>query len=184
MGIRSVLAKPFAAYIDAVTRKWSSEPGHYQQKTLQYLLSLAKTTTFGRDHHFQDIQNYDDFKKHVPVRDYEALKPYIEQVLEGKSDILWPGKPRYFAKTSGTTSGTKYIPITKESLPNHFNSARDAVMSWMRSRVLKRGDYPGFRIIRFQQYCVPIRNHLTRRIASTTGKKNWNVSLMKHFMRT
>jgi hypothetical protein len=131
MGIRSVLAKPFAAYIDAVTRKWSSEPGHYQQKTLQYLLSLAKTTTFGRDHHFQDIQNYDDFKKHVPVRDYEALKPYIEQVLEGKSDILWPGKPRYFAKTSGTTSGTKYIPITKESLPNHFNSARDAVMSYV-----------------------------------------------------
>ena len=131
MGIRSVLAKPFAAYIASVTRKWSSQPGFYQQQTLQRLIGEAKSTVFGRDHHFIDIRNYDDFKKHVPIRDYEALKPYVEQVVEGKADILWKGKPAYFAKTSGTTSGTKYIPITKESLPNHFNSARDAVMAYV-----------------------------------------------------
>lgn len=131
MGIRSVLAKPFASYIASVTRKWSSAPGFYQQKTMQQIVSAAQSTLFGRDHHFQEIKSYDDFKKHIPIRDYESLKPYVEQLLEGKPDILWPGKPKYFAKTSGTTSGTKYIPITKESLPNHFNSARDAVMTYV-----------------------------------------------------
>jgi hypothetical protein len=131
MGIRSVLAKPFAAYIASNTRKWSTEPGKYQHKTLSSIIQTAKSTVFGRDHHFAEIRRYDDFKKHVPIRDYEDLKPYVNKVIEGKSDILWPGKPAYFAKTSGTTSGTKYIPITKDSLPNHFNSARDAVMSYV-----------------------------------------------------
>jgi hypothetical protein len=131
MGIRSVLARPFAAYIASVTRKWSTQPGLYQQKTMEQIVSTAKSTVFGRDHHFSEIRNYEDFKKHVPIRDYEALKSYVEQILEGKPDILWPGKPKYFAKTSGTTSGTKYIPITKASLPNHFNSARDAVMAYV-----------------------------------------------------
>ncbi|RAV98406.1 GH3 auxin-responsive promoter family protein [Pseudochryseolinea flava] len=131
MGIRSVLAKPFAAYVVSKTRKWSAEPGKYQLKTLSNIVQTAKSTSFGRDHQFADIRRYDDFKKHVPIRDYEALRPYVEKVIEGKPDILWPGKPAYFAKTSGTTSGTKYIPITKESLPNHFNSARDAVMSYV-----------------------------------------------------
>ena len=72
-----------------------------------------------------------DFKKNIPIRDYEDLKPYIEQVLEGKADVLWKGKPEYFAKTSGTTSGTKYIPITKDSVPNHINSARNALLSYV-----------------------------------------------------
>ena len=86
---------------------------------------------FGKDHGFTDIRSYDDFKKQVPIRDYEELKPYVEKVLHGESDILWKGKPAYFAKTSGTTSGTKYIPITKESVPNHINSARNALLSYV-----------------------------------------------------
>src|SRR5690606_6191984 len=71
------------------------------------------------------------FKNAVPVRDYEDLKGYIAHLKAGEPDILWPGKPLYFAKTSGTTSGTKYIPITKESIPNHINSARNSILSYI-----------------------------------------------------
>ena len=131
MGIRSVLAKPFAAYIHAQTRKWSSEPFLFQQKVFRSLIHGAADTRFGKDHNFSTIRNHDDYKKQVPVRDYEDLKIYIQEVLKGKPDILWKGKPAYFAKTSGTTSGTKYIPITNDSIPNHMNGARNAVLSYV-----------------------------------------------------
>src|SRR5690349_7503955 len=131
MGIRSVLAKPFAAYIASETKKWSLEPFRFQQKTFHDLIDKGRATLFGKDHDFGSIRNYEDFKKRVPVRDYESLKPYVEQVVKGKPDILWPGKPAYFAKTSGTTSGTKYIPISKESIPNHINSARNALLNYV-----------------------------------------------------
>jgi hypothetical protein len=131
MGIRSVLAKPFAAYIAAQTKKWSLNPEASQKKTFHDLITGAKATLFGRDHNFDGIRNYADFRKSVPVRDYEDLKPYIERVLTGQANVLWKGKPEYFAKTSGTTSGTKYIPITRESVPNHINSARNALLSYV-----------------------------------------------------
>jgi len=131
MGIRSVLAKPFAAYIAGQTKEWSGKPGLYQSRVFEELLQGGRATLFGKDHGFADIRSYDDFKKQVPIRDYEELKPYVEKVLHGESDILWKGKPAYFAKTSGTTSGTKYIPITKESVPNHINSARNALLSYV-----------------------------------------------------
>ncbi|HET6543487.1 MAG TPA: GH3 auxin-responsive promoter family protein, partial [Chryseolinea sp.] len=131
MGIRSLLAKPFAAYIASNTRAWSTEPFRYQDNILKDLIYQGKSTIFGRDHDFASIKNYDDFKKNIPIRDYEDLKPYIQHVLEGKADVLWKGKPEYLAKTSGTTSGTKYIPITKDSVPNHINSARNALLSYV-----------------------------------------------------
>jgi len=131
MGIRSFLAKPFAAYIASETKKWSLEPFRTQQEVFKNLIEQAKNTAFGRDHDFASIRNYEDFKKRVPVRDYEDLKPYIERVVHGEENILWKGKPAYFAKTSGTTSGTKYIPITSESIPNHINSARNALLSYV-----------------------------------------------------
>ncbi len=131
MGIRSILAKPFAAYIANETSKWSKNGAFYQQKTFLSLIESAKATLFGKDHDFAGIKTYADFKQRVPLRDYEALKPYIEKVLHGEADILWKGKPEYFAKTSGTTSGTKYIPITKESIPNHINSARNALLNYV-----------------------------------------------------
>jgi hypothetical protein len=131
MGIRSVLAKPFAAYIAAQTKKWSFQPEKYQQEVLHYLVEKGKSTAFGKDHGFGTIRTYEDFKRQVPVRDYEALRPYMDRVVKGESNILWPGKPEYFAKTSGTTSGTKYIPITSESVPNHINSARNALLSYV-----------------------------------------------------
>lgn len=131
MGIRSLLAKPFAAYINRQTKEWSFNAVRFQQQVFQSLVAGAKTTQFGLDHGFADIKTHDALKKQVPIRDYEALKPYIERVLHGEENILWPGKPAYFAKTSGTTSGTKYIPITKESVPNHINSARNALLSYV-----------------------------------------------------
>ncbi len=131
MGIRSTLAKPFAAFIARQTKEWSLNPTLSQQKIFKGLIETAKNTTFGKDHDFASIRTYEDFKKRVPIRDYEELKPYIKQVTEGKPDVLWNGKPKYFAKTSGTTSGTKYIPITKESIPNHINSARNALLSYV-----------------------------------------------------
>jgi hypothetical protein len=131
MGIRSVLARPFAAYVASQTKKWSLNPGSCQEKTFNYLIHQSRNTIFGRDHDFGTIHNYDAFKKNVPIRDYEDLKPYVEQVVSGKPDILWKGKPEYFAKTSGTTSGTKYIPISKESIPNHINGARNALLSYV-----------------------------------------------------
>ncbi len=131
MGFRSVLAKPFAAYIAKETKKWSLNPEVSQKKTFSNLIHKAAPTAFGKDHGFESIQSYDDFKKQVPVRDYEELKPYVNSILAGNSDILWPGKPAYFAKTSGTTSGTKYIPITRDSIPNHINSARNALLSYV-----------------------------------------------------
>ncbi len=106
-------------------------PGFYQTQTLEQLVFAARPTQFGSDHGFDAIKSYDDFKKQVPIRDYEDLKPYIEKVLKGEPDVLWPGKPAYFAKTSGTTSGTKYIPISKESAPGHFISARNATLSYV-----------------------------------------------------
>jgi hypothetical protein len=131
MGIRSILAKPFAAYVAAQTKKWSLNPGETQRSILQNLVSQATPTTFGKDHGFGDIRSYEDFKRQVPIKDYEDLKFYVERVVAGESDILWPGKPAYFAKTSGTTSGTKYIPISKESVPNHINGARNALLSYV-----------------------------------------------------
>jgi hypothetical protein len=131
MGIRSLLAKPFAGYIASETRKWANEPFRHQERILKTLIHEGKSTAFGRDHNFDAINDYNDFRSCVPVRDYEDLKPYVNQVLEGKPDVLWIGKPEYLAKTSGTTSGTKYIPITKDSIPNHITSARNALLSYV-----------------------------------------------------
>ena len=131
MSIHSVLAKPFAAYIDRQTKNWSLNPVSYQHQVFKALIEGGRSTLFGKDHGFGDIKSHRDFIKQVPIRDYETLKPYVEKVLHGEENILWKGKPAYFAKTSGTTSGTKYIPITKESVPNHINSARNALLSYI-----------------------------------------------------
>ncbi|MDV7186796.1 GH3 auxin-responsive promoter family protein [Lutibacter sp. TH_r2] len=131
MNIKSVLAKPFAKSIANRIYKYSFNSVKTQKKVFKKLISEAGNTKFGKDHNFSQIKNYEDFKKQVPIRDYEALKPYVEEVVKGKPDILWKGKPTYFAKTSGTTSGTKYIPLTKESVPNHINAARNALLMYI-----------------------------------------------------
>ena len=131
MGFRSLLAKPFAAYVINARRKWEKNAVETQLLLMKSLVSEAAHTLFGKDHHFDEIIDYQSFKNNVPVKDYESLKPYIEMVVAGEPDILWKGKPLYFAKTSGTTSGVKYIPISKESIGFHINGARDALLSYV-----------------------------------------------------
>jgi len=131
MKIKSFLAKPFANYIYRQIKKGMVTAVADQQHIFQQLIKTGMKTGFGRDHAFDTIRSHEDFVQKVPVRDYEAFKPYIEKIKEGKHNVLWKGVPIYFAKTSGTTSGVKYIPITKESIPNHINTARNALLCYM-----------------------------------------------------
>jgi hypothetical protein len=107
--------------------KWAFEPHKTQQKVFKELIKKAKNTAFGRDHNFHKITTYSEFKQQVKVTDYEGLRTYIDRVVSGEKNVLWKGKPLYFAKTSGTTSGAKYIPITKESMPTHIKAAKEAL---------------------------------------------------------
>ena len=131
MSIKSVAAKLFALKIYKKTQAWANNPVATQNKVLQELINEAKETQFGLDHHFDTIKSSVDFANQVPVRDYEALKPYVDKVVKGEENILWKGKPLYFAKTSGTTSGAKYIPLTKESMPYHIEAARNAILHYI-----------------------------------------------------
>jgi len=139
MNIKSILAKPFAKRIAARFYKQSKNAVKVQQKVFKKLVSESKETAFGKDHNFSKINSYQEFKNQVPIRDYEELKPYVERVVAGESDVLWKGKPLYFAKTSGTTSGTKYIPLTKESMPMHIKAARNSLLMYINET--KKADF-------------------------------------------
>lgn len=131
MAIKAFAAKLFAKRIHAKTQKWITNPVETQQKVFESLLREAAQTEFGKDHDFSNIKTHADFAKKVPVRDYEGLKSYIEKVVNGEANVLWRGKPLYFAKTSGTTSGAKYIPLTAESMPFHVEAARNAILNYI-----------------------------------------------------
>ncbi len=131
MKIKSFLARPFASYIHKQIRKGMNTAVEDQKKILKELVKVGRSVEFGADHHFSDVDNYESFRQAVPVRDYEKFKSYIEKIKEGRHNILWKGLPIYFAKTSGTTSGVKYIPITKQSISNHINSARNALLCYI-----------------------------------------------------
>ncbi|MGL2962641.1 GH3 family domain-containing protein [Flavobacterium sp. RSB2_4_14] len=131
MSIKASFAKLFAHYIHIKEQKWIQQPIESQQKVFLDLLYQAKETQFGKDHNFAKIKTFDHFAAQVPIRDYEELKPYVDKVVKGEENILWKGKPLYFAKTSGTTSGAKYIPLTKESMPTHIEAARNAILNYI-----------------------------------------------------
>jgi len=131
MKFKSFLAKPFAAYIYKSVRKSAANAISNQENIFKDLVKIGSKTIFGQEHGMSDVKSYDDFKKQIPVRDYEQFKKYIEQIKEGKHNVLWKGQPIYFAKTSGTVSGVKYIPITKDSIDNHINTARNALLCYM-----------------------------------------------------
>ncbi|APZ45910.1 hypothetical protein BW723_06195 [Polaribacter reichenbachii] len=131
MSIKSVFAIPFARVATKRVFKWANKPYKTQDKVFKKLISKAKNTAFGKDHDFENIKSYDDFKKRVKVTDYEGLRTYVDRIVAGESDVLWPEKPLYFAKTSGTTSGAKYIPITKDSMPTHIKAARNALLFYI-----------------------------------------------------
>ena len=130
MKFKSIVVKPVAKLIAKNIDRWSKNAIATQTKIFSDLVEKAKDTNFGKDHNFAQINSYDASREQVPIGDYEILKPYIEKIKQGERDVLWPGKPLYFAKTSGTTSGAKYIPLTKASLPNHFGTARNALFNY------------------------------------------------------
>ncbi|TXD83976.1 GH3 auxin-responsive promoter family protein [Subsaximicrobium wynnwilliamsii] len=131
LSIKPFLAKLFAKSVKRSVLKWVNTPLETQQKVFEKLIEEASHTVFGQDHGFSEIKTYQDFAKRVPIRDYEDLKPYVDRVVAGEEDVLWKGKPLYFAKTSGTTSGAKYIPLTKESMPTHVEAARNAILLYI-----------------------------------------------------
>jgi len=129
--IKKIGAKILAKFIHHKNQKWIKNPLYAQQKTFDFLIQKAKSTDFGRDHGFNKIRDYKDFQASVPIRDYEGHRVYVDKMLEGATSVLWPGKPLYYAKTSGTTSGAKYIPLTKDSMPTHITAARDALLNYI-----------------------------------------------------
>ncbi|WP_108425128.1 GH3 auxin-responsive promoter family protein [Flagellimonas amoyensis] len=131
MSLKALAAKIFARRVARRTAKWTNQPVQAQQKVFFDLIATAKQTQFGKDHGFEHIRSHSDFVEKVPVRDYEELKEYVQQIINGQNDVLWPGKPLYFGKTSGTTSGAKYIPITKESIKYQVQASRNAILSYI-----------------------------------------------------
>ena len=131
MKIKSFLAKPFASYIYNKIRKGIHTALEDQDNTLKQLIKVGRTTEFGKEHVFDKVNTYQEFQQAIRIRDYEQYRPYIDKIKEGRHNVLWKGRPIYFAKTSGTTSGVKYIPITKDSIPNHMNTARNALLCYM-----------------------------------------------------
>ncbi|MEE9373198.1 MAG: GH3 auxin-responsive promoter family protein [Saprospiraceae bacterium] len=129
--MKTALIRPFAHYISKKIKKDSNNALKDQERIREYLVLKAKHTDFGKDHEFQHIHTYNDFKNRIPIHDYEGLKSYFDKVKKGKANVLWPHKPKYFAKTSGTTSGVKYIPISNESVRNHIDSARNALFYYI-----------------------------------------------------
>jgi hypothetical protein len=130
MGFKSLILRPWANQVSKQIVQWSTNALKEQENIFTQIIRRGCDTQFGTDHDFANIKSYEDFKQRVPIRDYEGLKTYFDRVVAGESNVLWPGRPRYFAKTSGTTSGVKYIPITSDSLPNHFGSARNALFHY------------------------------------------------------
>ncbi|WP_143310375.1 GH3 auxin-responsive promoter family protein [Chitinophaga vietnamensis] len=131
MKFKSLLAKPFASIVYNKIRKEMTRAVEDQANILEELIKTGKKTEFGTEHKLEAVHTYDDFKQAIPVRDYEQFKPYIERIKEGKQNVLWKGQPIYLAKTSGTTSGVKYIPISKDSISNHIDTARNALLNYM-----------------------------------------------------
>ncbi|WP_276877644.1 GH3 auxin-responsive promoter family protein [Chryseobacterium joostei] len=113
------------------TEEFKKNAEKNQEDLLISLVSTAQKTLFGREHNFENIHSVKEFQDSVPVADYEDLKPYIERVKKGQANILWTETPEYFAKTSGTTSGSKYIPISKEGMPFQIAGAQSALFHYI-----------------------------------------------------
>jgi hypothetical protein len=131
MALKALGGKWLAKWVVQQDKKGIAEPSNTQEQVLQQLLAKGRKTVFGEQHNLTSIQSHADFRQQVPIRSYEELRPYIDQIIEGAPDVLWPGQPRYLAKTSGTTSGAKYIPVTDDSIPNHIRGARNTLLHYI-----------------------------------------------------
>ncbi len=146
--IKTFFARIYAKMVMRRVYKWASNPHETQEIIFNQLIEEAKNTAFGNDHEFESIESYEDFKSKVPIRDYEGLRSYVDRIREGESDVLWKGQPLYFAKTSGTTSGAKYIPISKESMPYHIEAAKEALLLYIAET--GKADFVGGKMIFLQ----------------------------------
>ncbi len=131
MSLKSFIALPYAKWMSARLMRAAMDPVAAQRRVLEQLISGGSRTEFGKEHKLDQVRDDASLKQAVPLRDYEAFRPYIDRIVAGERDVLWPGQPLYLCKTSGTTSGAKYIPITRESLPNHISSARNALLAYI-----------------------------------------------------
>jgi hypothetical protein len=131
MSLKAFAARIFARNVHKKTCKWLKDPLATQERVFQELIKKGTNTSFGKDHKFHSISTHEDFIKQVPIRDYEELSDYVTKMVAGEANVLWPGKPIYFAKTSGTTSGAKYIPITKSSIKNQVEASRNAILNYI-----------------------------------------------------
>src|SRR5690606_34785093 len=131
MSLKAIAAKIMAKSVAKSTARWAKDPLGAQERVFGELIERARHTQFGNDHGFKTIKDHNDFAAQVPIRDYEQLKGYIQMIIEGREDVLWPGRPSYFGKTSGTTSGAKYIPLTRESLKEQVRAARNAILGYI-----------------------------------------------------
>ena len=131
MGFKAKIAQWVANIVAPRIYKEHQNAEAIQRKVLRNLVRRGTATQFGREHDFGGIKSYSDFKVSIPIRDYEALRHYIEMIAKGKEDVLMPGKPLYFCKSSGTTSGAKYIPLTKASIHAQIVAARNALLMYV-----------------------------------------------------
>ena len=128
---KKIFAKIFAFFVVSKIKKSYANAAQIQTNTLKNLINKAKKTKFGIEHQFHKINSIEEYIHKVPIRDYEEINKYIDEIKKGCKDVLWPGKPKYLAKTSGTTSGVKHIPITNESMPNHILCSRNALLFYI-----------------------------------------------------
>ncbi len=114
-------------------KKYATVPGRIQDEQLSFLLKRGARTEYGRQYGFGELKNYESFARRVPLTDYGMLHPYIQRMQAGEKDILWPGRVRYYAQSSGTTSTrSKYIPVTDEILENnHFRGGKDMLLTYL-----------------------------------------------------
>jgi hypothetical protein len=174
MGLKSWLAKPLARSVRRSISAWAADGAGAQENQFRYLVHNLARTAFGKAHGIRPNISRDEFRKQIPIADYEVLRPWIERIIAGERDVLWPGRPKYFAKTSGTTSGVKFIPITSASMPHHIAGARNALLCYIAET--GKADFLDGKLIFlslttiFQPICAGARCHPTKPIALKIGK--------------
>ena len=139
MSLTQIIGKVFIPRQRALERH-QNEGEALQRAVLNHLIDTAKDTEFGRNHVFSRIKSYDDFTNHVSINTYEELKGFIDRMRHGEADILWPGRVKWYAKSSGTTNDkSKFIPVSKEGLKRmHYKGGFDAVAMYLQNNPKSR----------------------------------------------
>jgi hypothetical protein len=134
MSILSPAIKRYMKLRLSAIDNFALNPVDTQKQVFNQLIGSAQFSTFGKIYEFEKINDINEFKSRVPIQDYDSLKPYIQQTLEGNQNVLWPNPINWFAKSSGTTSDkSKFIPVSKDALDdNHFKSGKDVLALYLR----------------------------------------------------